>query len=117
MPKKGLLLLFFINFLFSQEIDENKYYAETKTVYLNSLVFNKSRELQIFLPDEYFKQPEKKFKTIYILKNKLHESYFFKKILHFLIYQAILKRHLHLYSFHLYQCLFQLSVLFYRYFR
>ena len=65
-----ILLLFFINFLFSQEIDENKYYAETKTVYLNSLVFNKSRELQIFLPDEYFKQPDKKFKTIYLFDSQ-----------------------------------------------
>ena len=52
--------------MFSQEIDENRYYAETKTVYLNSKVFNKSRELQIYLPDEYFKQPDKKFKIVYL---------------------------------------------------
>lgn len=66
-----LILIFFLNnFLFSQDIDENKYYAETKTVYLNSLVFNKSRELQIFLPDEYFKKPEKKFKTIYLFDSQ-----------------------------------------------
>ena len=65
-----ILLLFINNLLFSQEIDENKYYAETKTVYLNSKVFNKSRELQIFLPDEYFKQPERKFKTVYLFDSQ-----------------------------------------------
>ena len=65
-----ILLLFINNFLFSQVIDENKYYAETKTIYLISKVFNKSRELQIFLPDEYFKQPDRKFKTLYLFDSQ-----------------------------------------------
>lgn len=56
--------------MFSQDIDENKYYAETKTIYLNSKVFNKSRELQIFLPDEYYKQPDRKFKIVYLLDSQ-----------------------------------------------
>ena len=64
--RKLILFLIFSNLMFSQEIDENRYYAETKTVYLNSKVFNKSRELQIYLPDEYFKQPDKKFKIVYL---------------------------------------------------
>ena len=64
------LLLIFNNFIFSQEIDENKYYAETKTVFLNSKVFNKPRELQLFLPDEYFKQPERKFKIVYLFDSQ-----------------------------------------------
>jgi predicted alpha/beta superfamily hydrolase len=64
--RKLILFLIFSNLMFSQGIDENKYYAETKTVYLNSKVFNKSRELQIYLPDEYFKQPDKKFKIVYL---------------------------------------------------
>ena len=51
---------------FSQEIDENKYYAEIRTVLLKSNIFEKERELQIYLPDEYFKDSNKKFKVVYL---------------------------------------------------
>ena len=47
-------------------LDENKYYAETRTEFIDSKVFNKQRELQIFLPDEYFKNPNKNFKVLYL---------------------------------------------------
>ena len=60
-------LLFFISMnSFSQEIDENKYYATTNTVFIPSKVFEKEREIQIYLPDEYFKEPARKFKTLYL---------------------------------------------------
>jgi predicted alpha/beta superfamily hydrolase len=61
----GFLLLSSIVFG-QEELDENKYYAKTETVYLNSKVFDTIRELQIFLPDEYFKNPDKKFKVLYL---------------------------------------------------
>ena len=64
--KKILSLFLLTNLVYSQEIDENKYLAVTKTVYIESKVFNKQRELQIYLPDEYFKKPDKKFKTIFL---------------------------------------------------
>lgn len=49
-----------------KELGENKYYAKTETVFLNSKIYNKARELQIFLPDEYFKSPKKDFKVFYL---------------------------------------------------
>ena len=65
-----LLFIFTFNFIYSQEIDQNKYYAETKTVLIKSTVFEKERELQVFLPDEYFKQPERKFKILYLFDSQ-----------------------------------------------
>ena len=65
-----LLFIFTFNFIYSQEIDQNKYYAETKTVLIKSTVFEKERELQVFLPDEYFRQPERKFKILYLFDSQ-----------------------------------------------
>ena len=48
-----IVICLLTNFLFSQEIDENKYYATTKTIFIPSEVFKKEREIQIYLPDEY----------------------------------------------------------------
>lgn len=61
-----IVICLLTNFLFSQEIDENKYYATTKTIFIPSEVFKKEREIQIYLPDEYFKEPNRKFKTLYL---------------------------------------------------
>ena len=55
------------SYLFSQNLDENKYYAETKTIFIESEIFGKKRELQVFFPDEYFWYPEKKFSVLYLL--------------------------------------------------
>ena len=48
------------------KIDEDKYYAVTETVFIDSKVFGKKRELQIFLPTEYFTEPSRKFKVLYL---------------------------------------------------
>jgi len=61
-----LFLLFTVTIYGQTQIDPNKYYAETKTILLKSKVFEKERELQIFLPDEYFKNPDKNFKVLYL---------------------------------------------------
>jgi predicted alpha/beta superfamily hydrolase len=61
-----IILLLISNFAFSQEINENKYYAETKTLFIKSEIFGKERELQVYFPDEYFKEREEKFKVIYL---------------------------------------------------
>ena len=55
------------SYLFSQNLDEDKYYAETKTIFIESEIFGKKRELQVFFPDEYFWHPEKKFSVLYLL--------------------------------------------------
>ena len=55
------------SYLFSQNLDEDKYYAETKTIFIESEIFSKKRELQVFFPDEYFWHPEKKFSVLYLL--------------------------------------------------
>ena len=65
-----LLFIFTFNFIYSQEIDQNKYYVETKTVLIKSTVFEKERKLQVFLPDEYFKEPERKFKILYLFDSQ-----------------------------------------------
>jgi predicted alpha/beta superfamily hydrolase len=59
-------LLFTVSIFGQTELDPNKYYAETNTVFIKSKVFEKERELQIFIPDEYFKNPDKKFKVLYL---------------------------------------------------
>ncbi|WP_338409535.1 alpha/beta hydrolase-fold protein [uncultured Flavobacterium sp.] len=61
-----VIFILISNFVFSQEIDENKYYAETKTIFIKSEIFEKERELQIYFPDEYFKETAKRFKIIYL---------------------------------------------------
>lgn len=65
--------IFFIGiFLFSitcfgqKELDPDKYYAESNTVFLNSIVYGKERELQIFIPDAYFWEKDKNFKVLYL---------------------------------------------------
>ncbi|WP_298529458.1 alpha/beta hydrolase-fold protein [uncultured Christiangramia sp.] len=63
------VIIFFLSTIttYSQaELDPNKYYAETNTVFIKSEVYEKERELQIFIPDEYFKNPDKKFKVLYL---------------------------------------------------
>ena len=60
-------IFLFTTFISAQtEIDENKYYAKTETVYIESKVFDTIRELQIFLPQEYFTRPDKDFKVLYL---------------------------------------------------
>ena len=60
-------LIFLTTLSYSQnELNENKYYAKTETVFIKSKIYNKERELQIFLPDEYFKNSKKNFKVFYL---------------------------------------------------
>lgn len=59
-------MLFSISFFGQVELDPDKYYAETNTIFIKSKVFQTDRELQIFIPDEYFKNPDKDFKVIYL---------------------------------------------------
>ena len=61
----GLLLFSGIS-LAQDELDPDKYYAESKTIFLKSGVYGKERELQIFLPDKYFWEKDKKFKVLYL---------------------------------------------------
>ena len=61
----GILLL--SNSIFGQEeLDPDKYYAESKTVFIESTIYEKKRELQIFIPDEYVWEKEKEFKVLYL---------------------------------------------------
>ena len=58
--------------VFGQEkLDPDKYYAETKTIFIESKVYGKKRELQIFIPDEYFTNKEKNFKVMYVVSFNL----------------------------------------------
>jgi len=53
--------------LFGQdELDPDEYYAESKTVFIESEVYGKQRRLEIFIPDEYFWEKDKKFKVLYL---------------------------------------------------
>lgn len=61
----GLLLASILSFG-QEELDPDKYYAESKTVFIKSKVYGKQRELQIFIPDEYSWEKEKKFKVLYL---------------------------------------------------
>lgn len=57
--------------VFGQEkLDPDKYYAETKTIFIESKVYGKKRELQIFIPDEYFTNKEKNFKVMYLFDSQ-----------------------------------------------
>ncbi len=52
------------------EIDENKYYAKTETIFLDSKVFDTIRELQVYLPQEYFTKPNQSFKVLYLFDSQ-----------------------------------------------
>lgn len=60
------ILFFSITIFGQEELDHDKYYAESKTIFLESKVYGKQRELQIFVPDEYVWEKDKKFKVIYL---------------------------------------------------
>jgi len=61
----GILLL--SNSIFGQEkLDPDTYYAESKTVFIESKIYEKQRELQLFIPDEYVWEKEKAFKVLYL---------------------------------------------------
>lgn len=47
-------------------LDPDKYYAESKTIFIESKVYGKQRELQVFIPDEYIRNKEKNFKVVYL---------------------------------------------------
>ena len=53
-----------------EKLDPDKYYAETKTIFIESKVYGKKRELQIFIPDEYFTNKEKNFKVMYLFDSQ-----------------------------------------------
>ena len=60
------ILLFSITLFGQEELDPDKYYAESKTVFIESKIYEKQRELQIFIPDEYVWEKEKEFKVLYL---------------------------------------------------
>ncbi|WP_276165668.1 alpha/beta hydrolase [Zobellia alginiliquefaciens] len=61
----GILLL--SNSIFGQEkLDPDKYYAKSKTVFIESKIYAEKRELEIFIPDEYVWEKEKEFKVLYL---------------------------------------------------
>lgn len=68
MKKLPIIVIFLLSItLFGQEkLDPNKYYAETKTVFIESKIYKKQRELQIFIPDEYVWEKDKSFKVLYL---------------------------------------------------
>jgi len=49
-----------------EKLDPDKYCAESKTIFIESKVYGKQRELQVFIPDEYFRNKEKQFKVVYL---------------------------------------------------
>ena len=59
-------LFFSISILGQEKLDPDKYYAESKTIFIESEVYKKQRELQIFVPDEYAWEKNKKFKVLYL---------------------------------------------------
>ena len=60
------ILLFSITSFGQEELDLDKYYAESKTIFIESDIYGKQRELQIFIPDEYAWEKEKEFKVLYL---------------------------------------------------
>lgn len=66
---KAFFFLIIFNLSFSQ-IEDDKYYAKQETVKINSQVFKKEREIEIFYPDEYFREPERKFKVVYLFDSQ-----------------------------------------------
>jgi enterochelin esterase-like enzyme len=60
------ILLFSTSIFGQEELDPDKYYAESKTVFIESKVYQEQRELQIFIPDEYVWEKEKEFKVLYL---------------------------------------------------
>ena len=61
--------LIIFNLSFSQ-IEDDKYYAKQETVKINSQIFKKEREIEIFYPDEYFREPDRKFKVVYLFDSQ-----------------------------------------------
>lgn len=61
-----IILLFSITSFGQEELNPDKYYAESKTVFIESKIYKKQRELQIFIPDEYVWEKEKEFKVLYL---------------------------------------------------
>ena len=53
-----------------EKLDPDKYYAESKTIFIESKVYGKKRELQIFIPDEYITNKEKNFKVMYLFDSQ-----------------------------------------------
>jgi predicted alpha/beta superfamily hydrolase len=52
---------------FSQaELDLDKFYAKHETVKIESKIYKKKREIEIFYPDEFFTEPKRKFKVAYV---------------------------------------------------
>lgn len=60
------ILLFSLKILGQEELDPDKYYAQSKTIFIESKVYGKQRELQIFIPDEYVRDKDKNFKVLYL---------------------------------------------------
>ena len=46
-------MLLSITIVGQEKLDPYKYYAESKTIFIESKVYAKQRKLQIFVPDEY----------------------------------------------------------------
>lgn len=72
--KRITLLIFSLlifDILFSQtELDLDKYYAKHETVKIESKIFKKKREIEIFYPDEFFTEPKRKFKVAYLFDSQ-----------------------------------------------
>ncbi|SFW17938.1 Predicted hydrolase of the alpha/beta superfamily [Sinomicrobium oceani] len=49
-----------------EEPDPDAYYAVSETIFIESEVYKKQRELQIFIPDEYFWEKNRHFKVLYL---------------------------------------------------
>lgn len=60
------ILLFSITSFGQNGLDPDKYYAESKTIFIESNIFKKQRELQIFIPDEYVWEKNKNYKVLYL---------------------------------------------------
>ncbi|MEW4924813.1 alpha/beta hydrolase-fold protein [Algibacter sp. 2305UL17-15] len=60
------ILLFSMTLFGQEKLDPDKYYAESKTVFIKSKIYGKQRELQLFIPDEYVWEKDKNFKALYL---------------------------------------------------
>jgi len=72
---KNSIILIMFSFLFievsaQKPLDLDKYYAKHKTVLIDSKIFKKKREIKIFYPDEYFTEPKRKFKVLYLFDSQ-----------------------------------------------
>lgn len=64
-----ITLISFIS-LGQEKLDPEKYYAESKTIFIESKIYGKQRELQLFIPDEYIRNKEKIFKVVYLFDSQ-----------------------------------------------